>query len=132
MYLSEAVRQIFQFADRMWVPGKNLFRHGWVEGMQDHPAFHWGRANGWALLTMCEVLDVFLLPARVVKVSGISCWIVTILIWKPRPRLFMYIALPMLSIKDGLMLWHTVRWHSWDGMPLPPKSMRKVRWTELV
>ncbi len=55
MYLSEAVRQIFQFADRMWVPGKNLFRHGWVEGMQDHPAFHWGRANGWALLTMCEV-----------------------------------------------------------------------------
>ena len=24
-------------------------------GMQDHPAFHWGRANGWALLTMCEV-----------------------------------------------------------------------------
>ena len=135
MYLSEAVRQIFQFADRMWVPGKNLFRHGWVEGMQDHPAFHWGRANGWALLTMCEVLVlmyVVLLPARVVKVSGISCWIVTILIWKPRPRLFMYIALPMLSIKDGLMLWHTVRWHSWDGMPLPPKSMRKVRWTELV
>ena len=152
MYLSEAVRQIFQFADRMWVPGKNLFRHGWVEGMQDHPAFHWGRANGWALLTMCEVLDVLpedypqrdkywscsvlmyvvLLPARVVKVSGISCWIVTILIWKPRPRLFMYIALPMLSIKDGLMLWHTVRWHSWDGMPLPPKSMRKVRWMELV
>lgn len=57
-YLSEAVRQIFQFADRMWVPEKKLFRHGWVEGMQDHPAFHWGRANGWALLTMCEVLDV--------------------------------------------------------------------------
>ena len=58
MYLSEAVRQIFQFADRMGVPEKKLFRHGWVEGMQDHPAFHWGRANGWALLTMCEVLDV--------------------------------------------------------------------------
>lgn len=42
----------------MWVPEKNLFRHGWVEGMSEHPAFHWGRANGWALLTMCEVLDV--------------------------------------------------------------------------
>ena len=42
----------------MWVPEKKLFRHGWVEGMQDHPAFHWGRANGWALLTMTEVLDV--------------------------------------------------------------------------
>lgn len=57
-YMAEALRQIFQFAERMWVPEKKLFRHGWVEGMQDHPAFHWGRANGWALLTMCEVLDV--------------------------------------------------------------------------
>ena len=57
-YLAEATRQIFQFAERMWVPEKKLFRHGWVEGMQDHPAFHWGRANGWALLTMTEVLDV--------------------------------------------------------------------------
>lgn len=57
-HLNEAIRQVFQFAERMWVPEKKLFRHGWVEGMQDHPAFHWGRANGWALLTMTEVLDV--------------------------------------------------------------------------
>lgn len=54
----EAARQVLQFAKRMWVPGQNLFRHGWVEGMQDHPAFFWGRANGWALLTMCEVLGI--------------------------------------------------------------------------
>lgn len=60
-YYQEAVRQILQFAERMFVPEKGLFRHGWVEGMKDHPAFHWGRANGWAILTMCEVLDV--LPA---------------------------------------------------------------------
>ena len=57
-YYQEAVRQILQFAERMFVPEKGLFRHGWVEGMKDHPAFHWGRANGWAILTMCEVLDV--------------------------------------------------------------------------
>lgn len=57
-YQEEAVKQVLQFAERMWVPEKNLFRHGWVEEMKDHPAFHWGRANGWALLTMCEVLDV--------------------------------------------------------------------------
>lgn len=57
-YQDEAVKQVLQFAERMWVPEKNLFRHGWVEEMKDHPAFHWGRANGWALLTMCEVLDV--------------------------------------------------------------------------
>ena len=57
-YYNEAVRQVLQFAQRMWVPEKGLFRHGWVESMEPHPAFHWGRANGWAILTMCEVLDV--------------------------------------------------------------------------
>lgn len=60
-YYDEAARQVVQFAQRMWVKEDGLFRHGWVETMQPHPAFYWGRANGWALLTMCEVLDV--LPA---------------------------------------------------------------------
>ena len=57
-YYDEAARQVLLFANRMWVPEKKLFRHGWVEDMEPHPAFHWGRANGWAILTMCEVLDV--------------------------------------------------------------------------
>lgn len=56
-YISEAVKQIRLFKDRMWVTDKQLFRHGWVEEMNPHPAFHWGRANGWAVLTLCEVLD---------------------------------------------------------------------------
>ena len=60
-YYDEAARQVTQFASRMWVPEKQLFRHGWVEAMDPHPAFFWGRANGWAILTLCEVLDV--LPA---------------------------------------------------------------------
>jgi rhamnogalacturonyl hydrolase YesR len=32
--------------------------HGWVQEMQDHPQFHWARANGWAVMTMVELLDV--------------------------------------------------------------------------
>lgn len=56
-YFDEAIRQIMLFKEKMWVPEKKLFRHGWVEAMDEHPAFHWGRANGWAILTMCEVLD---------------------------------------------------------------------------
>jgi rhamnogalacturonyl hydrolase YesR len=58
---AKALEQIRLFQDKMWVPEKKLFRHGWVEAMQPHPAFFWGRANGWAILTLCEVLDV--LPA---------------------------------------------------------------------
>ena len=57
-YYDEAVRQIEQFRSRMFLEEKGLFRHGWVEAMNPHPAFHWGRANGWAILTLCEVLDV--------------------------------------------------------------------------
>lgn len=60
----ESVRQIQAFQKRMWVElpdiyetGRGLFRHGWVEDMDPHPFFPWGRANGWAILTMCEVLD---------------------------------------------------------------------------
>ena len=57
-YYDEAAKQVMLFAQRMWVKEDGLFRHGWVEAMNPHPAFYWGRANGWALLTMCEVLDV--------------------------------------------------------------------------
>ncbi len=56
-YYNEAAKQIKQFAARMFVREKGLFMHGWVESMDDHPAFFWGRANGWALLTMTEVLE---------------------------------------------------------------------------
>lgn len=58
IYLAEAVRQFLQFADRMFIPEKDLYRHGWVESSTDHPAFCWARANGWAMLTACELLDV--------------------------------------------------------------------------
>jgi len=56
-YYDEAIRQVLHFTDRMFVKEKGLYRHGWVEGMSDHPAFHWGRANGWALMANVEVLD---------------------------------------------------------------------------
>lgn len=57
-YYDEAIKQMRLFKQRMWVEEAGLFRHGWVEEMNPHPFFPWGRANGWALLTMCEVLDV--------------------------------------------------------------------------
>jgi len=56
-YYDEAIKQVTQFAERMFVKEKGLYRHGWVEGMTEHPAFHWGRANGWAILAKLEVLD---------------------------------------------------------------------------
>ena len=57
-YYDEAVKQVTQFAKRMFNPQKGLYMHGWVEGMAVHPEFHWGRANGWGILTAVELLDV--------------------------------------------------------------------------
>ncbi len=54
----EAAKMASQIIDRMWVPEKKLFRHGYVEGLEQQPTFHWGRANGWAILTMCRLLDL--------------------------------------------------------------------------
>lgn len=54
----DAVRQILQFSSRMFVPERSLYRHGWVENMEPHPAFHWARANGWAIVAMTELLEV--------------------------------------------------------------------------
>lgn len=57
-YFDDAVFQVESYARRMFVVEKGLFMHGWVQEMVVHPAFHWARANGWAMLAMTELLDV--------------------------------------------------------------------------
>ena len=56
-YYDEATKQVLQFSKRMFVAEKGLYMHGWVEAASSHPAFYWARANGWALLTLTEVLE---------------------------------------------------------------------------
>lgn len=56
-YYKEAIEQVLLFKKYLWVPEMNIFRHGWIEGMQEHPNYYWARCNGWALLTMCDVLE---------------------------------------------------------------------------
>jgi rhamnogalacturonyl hydrolase YesR len=54
----EAVHQVRGFATRMFDRETKLYCHGWIEGMEPHPAFRWGRCNGWAMLAKAELLDV--------------------------------------------------------------------------
>jgi len=56
-YFDDAVKQVTQFSQRMFNAEKGLYMHGWVEGMVTHPQFHWARANGWAVMTMVELLE---------------------------------------------------------------------------
>lgn len=57
-YYDDAVKQVLQFSQRMFNKDMGLYMHGWVQGMDPHPEFHWARANGWAVLAMAELLDV--------------------------------------------------------------------------
>ena len=57
-YYDDAVKQILQFSKRMFNKDNNLYMHGWVQEMKEHPQYHWARANGWAILATVELLDV--------------------------------------------------------------------------
>jgi len=58
-YLDDAVRQVLQQADRLFIPEKGLFDHGWNVTSADYdPRFYWGRANGWTVMAMAELLSV--------------------------------------------------------------------------
>ncbi|MBQ7683580.1 MAG: glycoside hydrolase family 88 protein, partial [Bacteroidaceae bacterium] len=57
-YFDEAATMYRNFVRRMWVPEKGIYRHGYVEGQTEQPTYHWARANGWALLTTVELLDM--------------------------------------------------------------------------
>jgi rhamnogalacturonyl hydrolase YesR len=57
-YYDDAVKQVLQFSRRMFNREQGLFMHGWVQGMEIHPEFRWARANGWALMTLVELLEV--------------------------------------------------------------------------
>ena len=55
-YTDDAVKQVLQFSGRMFNREQGLFMHGWVQGMEVHPEFRWARANGWAVMTLVQLL----------------------------------------------------------------------------
>lgn len=57
-YYDDAVKQITQFANRMFDKDKGVYMHGWVQDMTPHQEFRWARANGWAIMAKVELLDV--------------------------------------------------------------------------
>jgi rhamnogalacturonyl hydrolase YesR len=90
-YFDDAVRQVFQFSKRMFVPEKGLFMHGWVGEMEPHRSFYWARANGWAFMAMAELLDV--LPGNHPGRAGVL-------------KLFQEQAKGLANYQSGSGFWH--------------------------
>jgi rhamnogalacturonyl hydrolase YesR len=57
-YFDDAAKQIVQMSDRLFNPVTGLYDHSWFQDVVNDPKFYWGRASGWALMAMAELLSV--------------------------------------------------------------------------
>ncbi|WP_229217353.1 glycoside hydrolase family 88/105 protein [Massilia forsythiae] len=57
-YFDDAVKNVLQMSSYLADPQTGLYTHGWNANNPDAPRFYWARANGWALLSMADLLDV--------------------------------------------------------------------------
>ena len=58
VYFDDAVKNVLQMSAYMFNKERGIYTHGWNANHPDAPRFYWGRANGWAVLTMSDLLDV--------------------------------------------------------------------------
>lgn len=93
-YYDDAVKQILQISDRLYVPQKELIEHGRSLTSGDYdPHFFWGRANGWTLMAMAELLSV--LPENYQGRDEIL-------------HLYRSMVRSLASLQDGSGFWHNL------------------------
>ncbi len=93
-YFDDAIKQVLQMADRLYIPEKELFDHGWNVTSGDYdPRFYWGRANGWTLMAMAEVLEV--VPEGYPGRDKIL-------------HLYLSMVRSLANLQDGSGLWHNL------------------------
>lgn len=57
-WYDDAVKNVLQMSQRLFNKERGIYTHGWNSNNPDAPQFYWGRANGWAVLAICDLLDV--------------------------------------------------------------------------
>ncbi len=57
-WFDDAVKNIETMSARLFNKEKGLYAHGWSASNQNAPRFYWGRATGWIVVAMCDLLDV--------------------------------------------------------------------------
>jgi unsaturated rhamnogalacturonyl hydrolase len=93
-YFDDAVKQILQMANRLYIPQTELFDHGWNVTSGDYdPRFYWGRANGWTLMSMAELLSV--LPENYQGRDKIL-------------HLYRSMVRSLANLQDGTGFWHNL------------------------
>ncbi|MFT3783371.1 MAG: glycoside hydrolase family 88 protein [Nibricoccus sp.] len=57
-WFDDAVKNVLQMSERLFNKQLGIYTHGWNANNPDAPQFYWGRANGWAVLAIADLLDV--------------------------------------------------------------------------
>jgi rhamnogalacturonyl hydrolase YesR len=57
-YYDDAVNNVLNMSKYLYNDQLGIYAHGWNANNPDAPRFYWGRANGWAVLSMSDLLDV--------------------------------------------------------------------------
>ena len=57
-WFDDAVKQALQLSKYLFVAEKGLYTHGFHRHNPEAPRFYWGRASGWIVVAMCDLLDV--------------------------------------------------------------------------
>lgn len=56
-YFDEAAKQVILFNEHLWDPQTRLFYHCWYDDIKQNGVAHWGRCNGWIMMSQVELLD---------------------------------------------------------------------------
>lgn len=57
-YFDDAVKQVLQMSKYLYRPDKGIFDHGVNIHNEYDPNIYWGRANGWIIVSIVDLLDV--------------------------------------------------------------------------
>ena len=57
-WFDDAVKQVELMSAKLFNSQLGLYTHGWNAHHPDAPRFYWGRASGWIVVAMCDLLDV--------------------------------------------------------------------------
>ncbi len=56
-YFDDALKQVFNFTKYLWDPEKELYYHCYYSDLQRNGVAHWGRCNGWIMMSQVHLLS---------------------------------------------------------------------------
>ena len=57
-YFDDALNQVFNFSKYLWDAKTELFFHCYYDDLKRNGVAHWGRCNGWIIMSHCHLLEL--------------------------------------------------------------------------